>query len=64
MMQPSDWEAFRALEESAGLARRIAESERERNCAEAATRFEESARKKEVRAMLIQRMLLEVELSS
>jgi two-component system chemotaxis response regulator CheB len=58
------WEAFRALEEGAALARRIAESERERNRAEAATRFEESAQKKEQRAMVIQRMLLEGELSS
>jgi hypothetical protein len=58
------WEAFRALEEGAALARRIAESERDRNRAEAATRFEESAKKKEQRAMMIQRMLLEDELSS
>jgi two-component system chemotaxis response regulator CheB len=58
------WEAFRALEEGAALARRIAESERERNRAEAATPFEESAQKKEQRAMVIQRMLLKDELSS
>jgi hypothetical protein len=53
------WEVFRALEEGAALARRIAESERDRNRADAATRFEESAKKKEQRAMVIQRMLLE-----
>jgi hypothetical protein len=58
------WEAFRALEEGAALARRIAESERERNRPEAAMLFEESAQKKEQRAMEIQRMLLEGELSS
>jgi two-component system chemotaxis response regulator CheB len=58
------WEAFRALEEGAALARRIAESERERNRAESATRFEESAQKKEQRAMVIQGMLLKDELSS
>jgi two-component system chemotaxis response regulator CheB len=58
------WEAFRVLEEGAVLARRIAASERERNRSEAATRFEESAQKKEQRAMLIQRMLLEGEPSS
>jgi two-component system chemotaxis response regulator CheB len=57
------WEAFRALEEGAALARRIAELERERNRAEAATRFEESAQKKEQRAIVIQRMLLKDELS-
>jgi two-component system chemotaxis response regulator CheB len=54
------WEAFRALEEGAALARRIAESERGRNRAESAIRFEESAQKKEQRAIVIQRMLLEV----
>jgi two-component system chemotaxis response regulator CheB len=53
------WEAFRALEEGAALARRIAESERERNRAESAMLFEESAQKKEQRAMVIQQMLLE-----
>jgi two-component system chemotaxis response regulator CheB len=58
------WEAFRALEEGAALARRIAESERERNRAESATLFEESAQKEEQKAMVIQRMLLEGELSS
>jgi two-component system chemotaxis response regulator CheB len=58
------WEAFRALEEGATLARRIAESERERNREETAMRFEESARKKELRAMMIQQMLLKDELSS
>jgi two-component system, chemotaxis family, protein-glutamate methylesterase/glutaminase len=58
------WEAFRALEEGAALARRIAESERDRNSAEAATRFEASAQKKEQRAMVIQRMLLEEKPSS
>ncbi len=58
------WEAFRALEESAALARRIAESERERNRAEAAMRYEESAQKKERRATAIQQMLLKDELSS
>jgi two-component system chemotaxis response regulator CheB len=58
------WEAFRALEEGAALARRIAESERERNRTEASERFEESAQKKEQRAMVIQRMLLKDELSS
>jgi two-component system, chemotaxis family, protein-glutamate methylesterase/glutaminase len=58
------WEAFRALEEGAALSRRIAESERDRNRAEAATRFEESAQKKEQRAMVIQRMLLEGKPSS
>jgi two-component system chemotaxis response regulator CheB len=58
------WEAFRALEEGAALARRIAESERERNRAESATIFDESAQKKEQRAMMIQRMLREGELSS
>jgi two-component system chemotaxis response regulator CheB len=58
------WEAFRALEEGAAMARRIAESERERNRAEAAMRFEESAQKKEQRAMVIQQMLLKGELSS
>jgi hypothetical protein len=46
------------------LARRIAESERERNRAESATLFEESARKKEQRAMAIQRMLLKDEPTS
>jgi two-component system chemotaxis response regulator CheB len=58
------WEAFRALEEGAALARRIAESERERNRAEAAMLFEESAQKKEQRAMTIQRMLLKDEPTS
>jgi two-component system, chemotaxis family, protein-glutamate methylesterase/glutaminase len=58
------WEAFRALEEGAALARRIAESERERNRAEAAMRYEESAQKIERRATAIQQMLLEDELSS
>ena len=58
------WEAFRALEEGAALSRRIAESERGRNRAEAATRFEESAQKKERRAMMIQQMLLKDEPSS
>ena len=58
------WEAFRALEEGAALARRIAESERDRNRPEVATRLEESARKKEQRAMVIQRMLLEEKPSS
>jgi two-component system chemotaxis response regulator CheB len=58
------WEAFRALEEGAALARRIAESERERNREETATRFEESAQKKGQRAMAIQRMLLEGKLST
>jgi len=53
------WEVFRALEEGAALARRIAESERDCNRAGAATRFEESAQKKEQRAMEIQQMLLE-----
>jgi two-component system, chemotaxis family, protein-glutamate methylesterase/glutaminase len=48
------WEAFRALEEGAALARRIAESERERNRAEAAMRYEESAQKIERRATAIQ----------
>jgi two-component system chemotaxis response regulator CheB len=58
------WEAFRALEEGAALARRIAESERERSRAESAMLFEESAQKKEQRALMIQRMLLVDELSS
>jgi two-component system, chemotaxis family, protein-glutamate methylesterase/glutaminase len=58
------WEAFRALQEGAALARRIAESERERNRAEAAMRYEESAQKKERRATAIQQMLLKDELSS
>jgi hypothetical protein len=58
------WEAYRALEEGSALARRIAGSECERNRAEAAMRFEESAQKKEQRAMVIQRMLLKDELSS
>jgi two-component system chemotaxis response regulator CheB len=58
------WEAFRALEEGAALAMRIAESERDRNCPEAATRFDESAQKKEQRAMVIQRMLPEEKTSS
>lgn len=58
------WEAFRALEEGAVLARRVAESERDCNRAEAAKRFEESAQKKERRAMVIQQMLLKDELSS
>ncbi len=58
------WEAFRALEEGAALARRIAESERGRNHAESATRFEGSAQKKEQKAMVIQRLLLEGEPSS
>lgn len=58
------WEAFRALEEGAALARRIAESERERNRTEAAERFEESAQKKEQKAIVIQRMLLKDELTS
>ena len=58
------WEAFRALEKGAALARRIAESERERNRAEAAMRYEESAQKKERRATAIQQMLLKDDLSS
>jgi two-component system chemotaxis response regulator CheB len=58
------WEVFRALEEGAALAKRIAESERDRNRADVATRFEESAQKKEQRAMVIQRMLLEEKPSS
>jgi hypothetical protein len=47
------WEAFRALEEGAALARRIAESERERNRAESAMLFEESAQNKEQRAIFL-----------
>jgi len=58
------WEAFRVLEEGAALARRIAKSERDRDRADAATRFEESAKKKEQIAMVIQRMLLEDKPSS
>jgi two-component system chemotaxis response regulator CheB len=58
------WEAFRALEEGAALARRIAESERERNRAEDTVRFEKSAQKKEQRAAMIQQLLLKDDLSS
>jgi two-component system chemotaxis response regulator CheB len=58
------WEAFRAIKEGAALARRIADSERERDRAEAALRFEESAQKKEQKAMGIHQMLLKDELSS
>jgi two-component system chemotaxis response regulator CheB len=58
------WEAFRALVEGASLARRIGESEAESHRADAAMRFEESAQKKEQRAMVIQQMLLKDELSS
>jgi two-component system chemotaxis response regulator CheB len=58
------WVAFRALEEGAALARRIAESERESNRAESAMRFEQSAQEKDERAMAIQRMLLKDEPTS
>ena len=50
------WEAFRALEEGAVLARRIAESERDRNRPEAATRFEESPQKKDQRRLRVNKV--------
>jgi two-component system chemotaxis response regulator CheB len=57
------WTAFRALEESAALARRLSERMQTRGYELPAQRFEEQARDAERRAALVRQVLLRGELS-
>lgn len=62
-LEEAMWTAFRALEESAALARRLSERMRKRGHDLPAQRFEEQARDAERRAAIVRQVLVKGELS-